>query len=535
MRRPSCFDAGRATALVIVTFLVTGPVGTAWGQGPTIEDPIESRMPGEGGSLLGPAPGEGASSPLTQAAGDQTTLGGGAGVLTPRVPPSISVPGSTTSTPPPVGFNRTPSLTPATLPVFGSLNLPASSDSDGPPDGVDLDQAISRLIAVNLDLRARFYEIPQADADILTASLRANPIFFADAQLVPYGDYNQGRPGGQTQYDANLSIPLDLNNKRQARMNVAGHAKRVIEAQYQDAVRLTIDNLYIAFVDVLAARETVRFAQASVDGYNQTLKPIRERYDKKTIPLADVNRVQVQRDFALIGLTGAEETLLKTKQTLAALLNVPPDQAEVLEVRGRLRNPEVEPPPSEALVQTALASRPDLIAFRIGIQRACADVQLAYKNRYADVYWLVQPYTFQDNQPQGLKSSHSWATGVTVPLPLLNRNQGNIRRAQINVDQTRVELAALERQVYAEVRNADKDYRVTRAAIARIETDLLPAAAQVLQTSRLNYQRGNIDVVAFLSAQRDYNEVVRQYRDLLVQGRRGALKLNTVVGQRIMP
>jgi cobalt-zinc-cadmium efflux system outer membrane protein len=535
MRRPSRCLIGLAPTWILAALLLAISVGPVRAQGPTIEDPIESRSPGAGGSLLGPAPGEGASSPLTQAPGDQTTLGGGAGVLTPRVPPSITVPGSTTSSPPPVGLNRTPSLTPATLPIFGSLNMPAGSDSEGPPEGIDLDQAIERLVAVNLDLRARFYEIPQADADILTASLRANPIFFADAQLVPYGEYTDDRPGGQTQYDVNLSIPLDLNNKRQARMNVAGHAKRVVEAQYQDAVRLTIDNLYTAFVDVLAARETVRFAQASVDGYNQTLRPIRERYENKVIPLADVNRVQVQRDFALIGLNGAEETLLKTRHTLAALLNVPPDQAENLEVRGRLRNPIPDLPPGDALVQTALTCRPDLIAFRIGIQRACADVQLAHKNRYADVFWLVQPYTFQDNQQFGLRSSHSWATGVTVPLPLMNRNQGNIRRAQINVDQTRVELASLERQVFAEVRNAEKDFRVTRAAVARIESDLLPASEQVLQTARLNYQKGNADIVAFLSAQRDYNDVVRQYRDLLVQSRRSTLRLNTVVGQRIMP
>ena len=48
----------------------------------------------------------------------------------------------------------------------------------------------------NLDLRAKFLEIPQARADVLTASLRANPIFYADSQLVPYGTNSVQKPDG---------------------------------------------------------------------------------------------------------------------------------------------------------------------------------------------------------------------------------------------------------------------------------------------------------------------------------------------------
>ena len=86
-----------------------------------------------------------------------------------------------------------------------------AADDDGPPDGLTLDQAIERMIRENLDLRGKFYEIPQAQADILTAGLRANPVFYADAQLVPYGRYTRDRPGGQTQYDVNISYPLDVS------------------------------------------------------------------------------------------------------------------------------------------------------------------------------------------------------------------------------------------------------------------------------------------------------------------------------------
>ena len=87
----------------------------------------------------------------------------------------------------------------------------------GPPDGLTLDEAIERLVHENLGLRARSFELPQAEADILTASLRANPLLYADSQLIPYGSYSPQRPGGPVQYDINITYPLDVTHKRKAR------------------------------------------------------------------------------------------------------------------------------------------------------------------------------------------------------------------------------------------------------------------------------------------------------------------------------
>ena len=99
----------------------------------------------------------------------------------------------------------------------------------------------------------------------------------------------------------------------------------------------------------------------------------------------------------------------------------------------------------------AVAERPDIVSFRLGIVRAEADVRLARANAFSDVYVLWQPYTFQDNTPYGLKSQYSWALGVTVPLPIYNRNQGGIERAKMNVSQSQIQLADQERQVQIDV------------------------------------------------------------------------------------
>jgi cobalt-zinc-cadmium efflux system outer membrane protein len=417
--------------------------------------------------------------------------------------------------------------------LYGPLAIPSGPAEEGPPDGLTLDAAIERLVEANLTLRAMYHEIPKAQADILTAGLRANPLLFFDAQRVPYGGGGgaaRGRlsePIG-TEYDLNINHPLDLNHKRRARSEVAHRAKRVLEAQYQDAVRVEIDNLYTAFANALGERETVRYAQASVEGLREVLKTTRAQLENKVITEADYLRVKGQLDAAEIGLMDAEELYRDAKRSVGVLLNIPTAQAEDMELRGTIRDRAAPPPPIDELIRIALSDRPDVAAFRLGILRAEADVRLARANRFQDVYLLYQPYTFEGGVT-------SWAIGATVPLPVYNRNQGNVQRATINVSQVKTELAALEQRIIGEVRKSEREYVITRAAVDRIERDLLPDSLRVRDTTFRQFTLGEVDAVAYLNAQRAYQDVVRQYRDTLVRHRRSMLRLNTVVGQRILP
>jgi len=518
--------------------------GRAWGQAPTI-DPGMSAPPGGGSSTLGPQPGSGVNVLGNTPGGGASVLSGGGGgapisgrpgATGPHVSSSVSNPGSSPSpTDLPTGITA-PSPKPTySSPSYGSYAMPTGPDDDGPADGLTLDQAIERLIQENLDLRGKSFEIPQAQADILNAGLRSNPVFYADGQLVPYGRYTREKPGGQTQYDVNVSYPFDLSRKRQARTLYATRAKKVIEAQYQDAVRNAIDQLYTAFVNVLAARQTVRYAQFSVKGLTQLYEVTNELYKRDQNTRADVYRVQSQFNAAQVGLLDAEEGLRKTKRDLGVLLNLPPDRAESVEVRGSIQDLTPPPPPADELIRIALALRPDAIAYRLGIKTAESNVRLQLANRYTDVYVLYQPYTLQDNSPFGLKSSTSWALGVTVPLPVYNRNQGGIARAKLNVTQSQTELASIERQVINDVQQALNEYQVTRKMVDRIKNQLEPAARQVRDDTRRLYLGGEVNVVIFLNAQREYQDVVKQYLDTVVRHRRSMLALNTVLGQRVFP
>jgi outer membrane protein, heavy metal efflux system len=534
----------RSGGMVLALAIGLAGARDARAQGPTLPDSTPARSPGGQSSSLGPIPGAGATlfqnvpgagQPSLAQEGGAPPLGGRPGPSVSRAPASVTQPGGGFTQPIQGAANPIGVLQPAPLPIYGSLSLPTGPEDEGPPDGMTLDMAIERLVRENLELRAQFYEIPQARADVLTASLRANPVFYADSQLVPYGQYSRQRPGGPLQYDVNVTIPLDINNKRRARVEAAARAQRVIEAVYQDHVRLQIDNLYTAYVDVLAARETVRFQKASLEGLERLLESVQKKFEAGAIFEADRNRVRIQRDQAAIGLADAEQSLKNSTRTLASLLNIPPDQAESLQLRGTINDTASPPPPADELARVALMERPDVASYRLGLQSAMANVKLQRANRISDVYLLVQPYTFQNNTPFGTKSATSYAVGLTVPLPIVNRNQGQIERARLNVRQTQIEGADLERKVRTEVDKALAEYQISRQAVQRLQQVVLPDAQNVLATIKRQFDLGQIDVFVYLNALKDFNDIIRQYRDALVRHRRAMLDLNTALGRRILP
>ena len=419
------------------------------------------------------------------------------------------------------------------VPLYGQLEIPATEE-EGPADGLTLDLAIDQLVHRSVDLRTKALEIPQARADVLTASLRANPLVFATASSVPYGSYSPARPG-ENGYSATVIYPFDVSQKRISRTAVAGRAQRVLEAQYQDAVRLEIDNLYSVYVDLIAARETVRYSLASQAGLQAIAKLVQTQLKSSLAARPDLERALIQVELAELGLEQSRLTLRQAKQNLATMLYLPLEDADRIELRATLRDRESLPEARDELCALALRSRPDLMAYRLGVQRAHADVQLARAEKTPDVFMLYTPYEFRNNVPTGGQNATSWSLAAFTSVPLFNRNQGNIRRAQVNVTQTQTELAGLERQVMAEVDRAYSEYAASRDTAARLEHAVLPRSKRIRDETANLVKQGEVSAVEYFNAQKDYNEVVRQYRDALIRHRRSMLKLNTAVGERLMP
>jgi cobalt-zinc-cadmium efflux system outer membrane protein len=496
---------------------------------------------GAGVSIMGKAPGSGGGS-FTNLPGTGGYLGGRAGVSAPRnVPNTIFNPASAPSPTRLQSAIKGPQpepLSPSAAPFVGPMSLPSAPEDDGPPNGLTLEQAIDITLERSRDLRAKFYEIPQAKADTLQASLRANPVFYQDGQLLAYPGYHFSRtvPGGPSQYDTNITFLLDVARQRKARTYVAERAEKVLEAQYQEAVRQRIDDIYDAYVlGALSARQMVRYSKISVQGLENLYARYQDLYKQGNASLGDLNRVKIQLRTSQLGVADAEAAYRKAKFDLGSLLNLTREEVEPLELRGTIYDTQPSPPPIEDLRAIALQSRPDIISYRLGVVRAEADVRLAKANRYSNPYLLFQPFTWQDNSPYGVRSAVSYALGLTVPLPVFNRNQGGVKRAELNVAQTQIELSETERQALVDVEEAYQEYNVSRREVDELAKDVIPAAKQVRDEAYRLLGAGEKSLVEFIAAQQEFNQIAKQYLDTAIRHRRSMVNLNTVTGKKILP
>lgn len=408
-------------------------------------------------------------------------------------------------------------------------------DEEGPPGGLTLDEAIQRLVKFNRDLRIKALELPQADADILTAGLRENPLLFYGTDDIAYGSYSPNRPG-DVQHGISIVQPIDYMGKRRRRVELAEQEKNVLRAQYRDAVRVAIDGLYTAYVNALVARQAIRSAEDSlalldrlIQAHSAAVAPIDEAEQE------EIDDLTVERGVAEMAVQDTYEHFTKARHQLGELLEIEPEAVETMELRGKINIPCPDPPALDVLVATAKERRPDLIAHRLGVGRARAEWSEEKSERFSDAYFLYTPMNYLDRSQAQERSVNTWGAGVFVSIPLFNRNQGNVRRAEINVIQSRIEADVLESQVVSEVRHAYKDLMHSLEDLRRLEQATLPAIRRKRDKTRARLHAGEIRPEDFLQVERQTTALVRYYRDTAARKRRDMLRLNTAVGCRVLP
>jgi outer membrane protein, heavy metal efflux system len=416
--------------------------------------------------------------------------------------------------------------------------------------GTTLEGAIEIMRQQNPDMIAARSEVDQARSDIVTAGLRSNPQFYADMQQVPYRVLAPG------QVDVNIAYPVDISGKRKTRVKSAGCVLRSVEWKNGDFERRQLDNLQTLFVDTLNAQVTVALMQKSYCD-----EAVRVHELRKKLVAAKQNAVP-QRELIQKqdGLRRAEEHLRDSKQALDDVKSDYRDQLmalalflgisnpSLIRLQGWLYDARTYPDPEETpeaaqpildgLTRLALENRPDLQSQRWNLYRALADVDAVRASRLDDVSFLVQPYTYGPTLP----NRSAWAVGVTIPLPIYNRQQGNLAKAQQIVAQTQAQLLSLENTVRSEVAAAYYAVVDTQGDMDKYNAlKSEPHEVPILDQTDLSIHAPvrdyllEIDPVVRKLANETMNRYETDYIRALVNHRKSLLRINTACACMVCP
>jgi len=414
-------------------------------------------------------------------------------------------------------------------PASAPANPPAQAAAPaGGQTRITLDEAIRLSLLHNHALQAVRTTIQQSTAEEITANLRPNPALGLDAQFLPIfqpdqfsGDYIDQ----QAQFDAGVSYLFERGKKRQHRLQAARDITAVTRSQVSDTERQVVFNVGQQFVEVLLAESTLEFAQQDLDSFQKTVDISNERLRVGDLSQGDYLKIKLQLLQFQSDVAGAKLAKIQSLAALRQLLgfeSVPDDY----DVQGTL---EYQPVHADvaSLKTLAAMNRPDLRAAQLGVTAAESQLALQKANGKVDITG-----TFNYTHTAGVNSG---AFYYNMPLPIFDRNQGEIQRAQFAIAQAQEQASETAQQVSTDVISAYANLQTNDQIIQLYQGGYVDQAKESRDISEYAYQKGAASLLDYLDAERTYRANQLAYRQALASYMLALEQMRQAVGARNLP
>jgi cobalt-zinc-cadmium efflux system outer membrane protein len=403
-----------------------------------------------------------------------------------------------------------------------------------PVQGVSSIDLVRRAFAANGELAAARLEIERARARLRQAGLRPNPTI----------DFEQttGRLTGSTgegETSVGVSLPLEVGGQRGRRMELAQAELEAIEAEVSDRERRLTGEVLTTYAEALAALRELEITEGLTDLDLKTVVIVQARVSEgETAPIelnllrAEVERLRSRR--ALV-----EGRLRVSLLRLKSLAGIPLD--EPLRVREEIQTPDLPQPPAslEAAFEIALRTRPDLRLARLTEEVALAGFRLARAQSAPEVTAFTK-YTLSrsvfDDTPVGVQRDKDrfLTFGVSVGLPVFNRNQGAREEAKVTISQARTRREFAEQVVRSEVASAYARYEAARAALITFEQGVIARSNDNIRVIRAAYELGQFSITDLINEQRRLVDSQRDFTEALAERYRAMAELQLAIGASLI-
>jgi cobalt-zinc-cadmium efflux system outer membrane protein len=420
--------------------------------------------------------------------------------------------------------------------LASALTHPALGQATG-TSRITLDEAIQMALQHNHNLLAARTTIPQAEAEETTANLRPNPSLFADWEYLPLGSPAHQNPnlyGGHstgdylhdnTEGDIGLSYLLERGKKRQHRLQAAKDITAQTRSLVTDNERGLTFSVASLFVSVQLAQSTIELAEKDLKSFQKTVELGELRFNKGAISEDDYLKIKLQLLQFETDYQQAELAKIQALSDLRQLLGYESVSTDY-DVAGPF---DYQPLNGnlEDFQLKALQNRPDLRAAQQGVTAARSQYELQRAIGKPDV-------TVQGNYSH-VNAINAATVYGSIPLPIFNRNQGEIARTRLAIIQAQEQEKATNGQALTDVRDAYDGLRVSDRIVQLYRSGYLEVAQKDRDIAEYAYQRGAVSLLDFLDAERNYRATQLAYRQALASYLLALEQLRQAVGTRTLP
>ena len=391
-----------------------------------------------------------------------------------------------------------------------------------------LKEAEQRFLERNLSLIAERYNIDMAQAQVLQAKLFENPVISLEQNVYNRlnGKYFDFGKEGEAVVEIEQVIHLAGQRNKQVRLEKIN--KEIAEYQFEEVMRTLRQELNEKFVEVYFLSKSIAIYEKEVNSLQVLLGGMKIQQEKGNISLMEISRLESMLFSLRKEKNERENDLLTTRGELNLLLNLPEDTQVQLSLDEEVLQQLDLSQLSFADLKAIINERPDQKIARstvnasranLKLQKSMAFPEFSVKGNYDRVGNFINDY---------------FAIGVSLSVPIFNRNQGNIKAARFSIQQAGVqqEYAANRADMelfpaYTSLEKATQLYQSTNMDLERNFEKLITGVNE-------NFTRKNISLLEFIDYYDSYKETCIQLYEIKKNVFLAMENLNTVVGQNVL-
>lgn len=391
-----------------------------------------------------------------------------------------------------------------------------------------LKEAEQRFLERNLSLIAERYNIDMAQAQVLQAKLFENPVISLEQNVYNRlnGKYFDFGKEGEAVVVIEQVIHLAGQRNKQVRLEKIN--KEIAEYQFEEVMRTLRQELNEKFVEVYFLSKSIAIYEKEVNSLQVLLGGMKVQQEKGNISLMEISRLESMLFSLKKEKNERESDLLTTRGELNLLLNLPEDTQVQLSLDEEVLQQLDLSQLSFADLKAIINERPDQKIARstvnasranLKLQKSMAFPEFSVKGNYDRVGNFINDY---------------FAIGVSLSVPIFNRNQGNIKAARFSIQQAGVqqEYAANRADMelftaYTSLEKATQLYQSTNMDLERNFEKLITGVNE-------NFTRKNISLLEFIDYYDSYKETCIQLYEIKKNVFLAMENLNTVVGQNVL-
>lgn len=389
---------------------------------------------------------------------------------------------------------------------------------------LSLDDALERFAACNLSLIAERYHVDMAEAQVTQAKLFENPVVSFEQNVYNRNNGKYFDLGKEGEAVVEIEQLIYIAGQRNKRVRLEKLNKEMAVYQFEEVIRTLRGELKEKFVDLYYTRKSLSVYDREIGYLSTVLDVYKEQNAKGNVSLLEKSRIQALLLSLKQERNGISNEAVALEGDLRLLLGLKREEVpEPLFDESALDRIELEKLPLAEL-SARMAGRPDLKQAEAGIRASEADVRLQRSLAFPEVS-LKGAYDRAGNF-----CNNYFAIGLSVSVPLFNRNQGNIKSARLSVlrNNTLAEQARrqADNELFACYTKLAKALELYRSSDYELERDF----DRIIEGVNAGFRKRNISLLEFIDYYEAYKETCLQLYEMKRDVVMAAEGLNTIVG-----